>query len=388
MAQQGPRNPRSGRLSPRGDRQWDDDRYPDDDEDLPPWAGLAVDPRWAEGSDRGKRRTAVRPDTGRGAPGAPPQRVRTGGMARPPGTRSRPAAAPRPGTTSPGSSPGTTSPDTTSPDIDEPGYDHGPAYDASARHDTRHGYQEEPGEAVPPAVRPRGRQAAARARRNRRSIYLWGGVLGVAVLIGVGVWFLVSGGSKPASVPNPLVTTFQAGEFRSVPNACTAVTASTLGQYLPGKRIVASPSSLDGGEASLCSWTLDHRPLYRLLNVQVQAYTPNGLASGDGSATFAAMDGYASALQQKTSPPKATRLPKATITTISGLGTKAFSALQVTRGAGIRTDLMTVVVRDHNVVVTAVLQGNSGRGGYGAVSPAQLRAGAIAAARDVIARLK
>ena len=385
MAQQGPRNPRSGRLSPRGDRQWDDDRYPDDDEDLPPWAGLAVDPRWAEGSDRGKRRTAVRPHTGRGAPGPPAASGRHGAPARyeePSG----PGAAP--GYDEPRFEPGHDEPGHDEPGYDEPGYDHGPVYGGSGRHDTQHGYQEEPDEDVPPAVRPRGRQAAARARRNRRSMYLWGGVLGVAVLIGVGVWFLVSGGSQPASVPNPLVTTFQAGEFRSVPNACTAVTASTLGQYLPGKRIVASPSSLDGGEASLCSWTLDHRPLYRLLNVQVQAYTPNGLASGDGSATFAAMDGYASALQQKTSPPKATRLPKATITTISGLGTKAFSALQVTRGAGIRTDLITVVVRDHNVVVTAVLQGNSGRGGYGAVSPAQLRAGAIAAARDVIARLK
>jgi hypothetical protein len=166
------------------------------------------------------------------------------------------------------------------------------------------------------------------------------------------------------------------------------VTASTLGQYLPGKRTVASPSSLDGGQASLCSWTLDHRPLYRLLNVQVQAYTPNGLASGDGSATFAATDGYASALQLKTSPPKATHLPKATITTIAGLGTRAFSALQVTRSPGIKTELMTVVVRDHNVVLTAVLQGNTGRGGYGPVSAAQLRAGAIAAARDVIAKLK
>ena len=242
--------------------------------------------------------------------------------------------------------------------------------------------------AVPPSARPRGRQAAARARRNRRSVYLWGGVLGVAVLIGAGVWFLLSGGSKPASVPDPLVTAFQAGEFRTVPNACGAVTASTLSQYLPGKRVVASPASLDGGEASLCSWTLDHPPLYRLLNVQVQAYTPNGLASGDGSATFAAIDGYASALQQKTSPPKATHLPKATITAIAGLGTKAFSALQVTRGGGIKTDLMTVVVRDRNVVLTAVLQGNSGRGGYGSVSPDQLRAGAIAAARDVLAQLK
>ncbi len=383
MAQQGPRNPRSGRLSPRGDRQWDDDRYPDDDEDLPPWAGLAVDPRWAEGSDRGKRRAAVRPDTGRGAPEASAASGSRGRHGAPTRYEEPPGRGAAPGYDEPRFEPGFDE-----PGFDEPAYDHGPAYDASARHDTRPGYQEEPDEAVPPAVRPRGRQAAARARRNRRSVYLWGGLLGVAVLVGVGVWFLVNGGSKPASTPDPLVTTFQAGEFRSVPNACTAVTASTLGQYLPGKRIVASPSSLDGGEASLCSWTLDQRPLYRLLNVQVQAYTPNGLASGDGSATFAAMDGYASALQQKTSPPKATRLPKAAITTIAGLGTKAFSALQVTRGAGIKTDLMTVVVRDHNVLVTAVLQGNSGRGGYGAVSPDQLRAGAIAAARDVIARLK
>jgi hypothetical protein len=219
-------------------------------------------------------------------------------------------------------------------------------------------------------------------------MYLWGGVLVVVLLVGAGVWFLVSGGSKPASASDPLVTTFQAGEFRTVPNACTAVSASTLNQYLPGTRVVASPNSLDGGEASLCSWTLDHRPLYRLLNVQVQAYTPNGLASGDGSATFAAIDGYASALAQKTSPPKATHLPKATITTIAGLGTKAFSALQVTRAGGIKTDLLTVVVRDRNVLLTAVLQGNSGRGGYGAVSPAQLQAGAVAAARDVIAQLK
>src|SRR5580692_1712529 len=335
VAQQGPRNPRSGRLSPRGDRQWSDDGYPNDDEELPPWAGLAVDPRWAEGSDRGKRRSTAPPDTGRGGPG---RRGHDAGYA--------------------------------------DGYGEPP------------GYQEEPGEASPPPARPRGRQAAARARRNRRSMYLWGGVLGVAVLIGVGVWFLVSGGSKPAGVPDPLVTTFQAGEFRTVPNACTAVTASTLGQYLPGKRVVASPNSLDGGEASLCSWTLDHPPLYRLLNVQVQAYTPNGLASGDGSATFAAIDGYTAALAQKTKPPKATHLPKATVTAISGLGTKAFSALQITRSPGIKTDLMTVVVRDRNVVLTAVLQGNSGRGGYGAVSPAQLRAGAIAAARDVLARLK
>ena len=369
MAQQGPRNPRSGRLSPRGDRQRGDDRYPDDDEELPPWAGLAIDPRWAEGSDRGKRRRAtVPPDAGRATPGGYDAPASHGGT----GRHGAPGGYDQP--------PGY--------DSAAPGYEEPPVYDEPAGYQEPTEYDDEPGNAVPQPARPRGRQAAARALRNRRSMYLWGGLLGVAVLVGVGVWFLVSGGSKPASTPAPLVTTFQAGEFRTVPNACTAVTASTLGQYLPGPRTVASPSSLDGGQASLCTWTLDHPPLYRLLNVQVQAYSPNGLASGDGSATFAAIDGYTSALQQKTSPPKATRLPKATITTIAGLGTKAFSALQVTRSAGIETQLMTVVVRDRNVVLTAVLQGNSGRGGYGPVSPDQLRAGAIAAARDVIANLK
>ena len=369
MAQQGPRPPRSGRLSPRGDRQWSDDRYPDDDEELPPWAGLAVDPRWAQGSTRGKRHAPVPPDPGRGAPagyddpagrGAADNHARAGYGA--PAGYGDPAAP--------------------------AGYDEPANYSEPVGYSESAGYGEEPGEFPPPPARPRGRQAAARARRNRRSIYLWGSVLAVAVLVGAGVWFLVSGGGKPAAAPDPVVTTFLPGEFRTVPNACTAVTASTLNQYLPGKRVVASPNSLDGGEASLCSWTLDHRPLYRLLNVQVQAYTPNGLASGTGSATFAAIDGYSAALQQKTSPPKATHLPKATITTISGLGTKAFSALQVTRSPGIKTDLMTVVVRDRNVVLTAVLQGNSGRGGYGAVSTALLRDGAIAGAHDVIAQLK
>jgi len=385
VAQQGPRPPRSGRPSPRDDRQWNDDRYPDDDEELPPWAGLAVDPRWAQGSTRGKRHAPVRPDSGRGAPAGyddPASRGASGGHARA-GYGAPTGYGTSAGYDEPGAPVG----------YDEPAGYHDPAgdnepagHDGPAGSHNSAGYDEEPGE-FPPA-RPRGRQAAARARRNRRSIYLWGGVLAVAVLVGAGVWFLVSGGSKPAAAPNPLVTTFLPGEFRTVPNACTAVNASTLNQYLPGKRVVASPNSLDGGEASLCSWTLDHQPLYRLLNVQVQAYTPNGLASGDGSATFAAMDGYAAALQQKTSPPKATHLPKATVTAISGLGTKAFSALQVTRSPGLKTDLMTVVVRDRNVVLTAVLQGNSGHGGYGAVSPAQLRAGAIAAARDVIAKLK
>jgi hypothetical protein len=316
VVQQGPVPPRSRRRSvPRGGPAWEDPGYPSDDEELPPWAGLAVDPRWADGTGRGKRAA--------------------------PGRHESPPPA--------------------EPEFPEP------------------------------AVRRpagSGRQAAARARRTRRSIRVWAGLGVLAVIAGAGIWWLVGRPAAPGRMPAVMVTTFQPGEFQTVPNACSAVTASTLGTYLPGKRAMASPASLDGGSASLCSWTLDARPVYRLLNVQVQAYAPNGLASGDGSATFAAVDAYTQALQQKAHPGKKTRLPAAAITTLGGLGSKAFAAVQRARGGGVTTDLVTVVVRDRNVVVTAVLEGDAGRGGYGPVSVPQLQAGATAAARDVLAQLK
>ena len=95
--------------------------------------------------------------------------------------------------------------------------------------------------------------------------------------------------------------------------------------------------------------------------------------------------GYA---QQKAKPAKSTHLPAAVVTTLHGLGNGAFAALQESSSAGISTDLMTVVVREHNVLVTSVLEGDSGKGGYGPVDTAQLQAGAEAAAKDVLAKLK
>ena len=290
MAQQGPQPPRSSRLSARNSQRWNEADYPDDSEEPPPWAGLAVDPRWADGRGR------------RGRPPGPPRR-----------DDEYPAAGyPEPGHPAAGYSP--------PPDDDD--------------------------ELPAPRVRPRGRQAAARARRTHRRIYLWGGVLVAAAVIGGGLYLLFGRSSPPARQPDAMVTTFLPGEFQTTPNACSAVSAATLSQYLPGKRTVAEPASLNGTAASLCSWTLDARPVYRLLNVQAQAYSPNGLASGDGSATNAAIDGYAQALQRKTNPPKLTHLPKATITPIAGLGSKAFSAFQKIRSGGITTDQLTVVVRD------------------------------------------
>ncbi len=215
-------------------------------------------------------------------------------------------------------------------------------------------------------------------------------MLAVLAIVAGGIWVLRPGKSSPAQLPGQIVSSFLPGEFQTVPNACSAVSTATLDQYLPGTRTKVVPNSLDGQSDSLCDWTLDARPLYRLLDVEAQAYAPNGLASGNGSATFAAIDAYRQAAAEKASPPKASHLPQATVTTMRGLGSAAFSALQVSTAGGDTTDLLTVVVRDHNVLITVVLEGldHSSTGGYGPVSPGQLNAGALAAARDILARMK
>ena len=171
-------------------------------------------------------------------------------------------------------------------------------------------------------------QAVARAKRTRRTRYLLAAVL--LVIVAAGVYEVPKLLAHPAPHSSlGLVTTFQAGESRTVPSACTAVTAATLSQYLPGTRHVVVPHSLDGRAQSMCDWTVDAPPVYRLLDVTVQAYSPSGLASGNGSATNAAVDAYQQAMQQKANPPKASHQPKAVITPVPGAGSAAFSALQV-----------------------------------------------------------
>jgi hypothetical protein len=237
--------------------------------------------------------------------------------------------------------------------------------------------------------RLRGRAAATRARRSRRRIY---GICGVAVLliiVGLAVTkhlpFL--GNSAGASAQTDLVTTFQPGDVRSVPSACDAVSTSTLAQYLPGKRTRAIIQSLR--MQSQCTWTLDARPVYRVLEITTQAFGPNLLATGNGSATFSAIDAYDTQLQAMQHPPKAAHRPKAQLGSPKGLGNAAFSALQVWRNAGNKTDFVTVVARARNVVITVTLQGlaSSARGGYGPVSVTALQAGALAVAHEAIAQI-
>jgi hypothetical protein len=215
------------------------------------------------------------------------------------------------------------------------------------------------------------------------------GLVGVAG-VATAVVLLAAGGPGPAPViPGGLITTFQPGELQQVPNACRSVPAATVQQYLPGQVKATSPLPVDGAAESACDWTIDHAPVYRLIQLSMLAYAPSGLATGNGSATYAAIDAYDSALADMQNPPRHSAEPRATVTLLSGLGTEAFSAQQVFRGGGAVTDVATVVVRYHNVVVTVTTNGleQSNRGNYGPVSMSQLSSASLAFAQAAEAAL-
>jgi hypothetical protein len=246
-------------------------------------------------------------------------------------------------------------------------------------------------EAEPPPGRGRlrGRAAATRARRSRRRLVTLGGLVVIVILVVLGVTGnlpFINSATSPSD--NGLVTTFQPGDMTSAPNACQAVSPALLGQYLPGKRTRAVIQS--GRSQSQCTWTLDARPVYRVLEVTAQAFAPNLLSTGNGSATFSAIDAYDAALLAMQNPPKAAHRPKAQLGAPGGLGNAAFIALQVWHTGGNTTDFVTVVARKRNALLTVTLQGldHAGRGGYGPVSVATLQAGALAIAHQVMAEFR
>ena len=243
-------------------------------------------------------------------------------------------------------------------------------------------------EDVPGRERGRRRAMRAAARKRRRWLIL-AGALVIAAGVAIAV-VLLSGGPGPAAVtPGTLITTFQPGELRQVPNACGAVPTATVRQYLPGKVSQSAPLAVNGAAESACNWTVDAPPVYRLMELNMLAYAPNGLASGDGSATFAAIDAYDSTLQGIANPPKDSPDPRATVTPLPGFGDQASSAMQVFHAGGAITDVATVLVRYHNVVVTVTLDGleHSNRGSYGPVSQSALSAAALAFAHAAEASL-
>ena len=252
--------------------------------------------------------------------------------------------------------------------------------------------QEPPPGQEPPAgaQRTRGSRAArAVARRRRRWLFMLAGLVGVAGAA-IAVVLLAAGGPGPAPVvPGALITTFQPGELQQVPDACRSVPGAIVQQYLPGQVKVTSPLSVDGAAGSSCDWSIDHAPVYRLGQLSMLAYAPSGLATGNGSATYAAIDAYDSALAGLQNPPPHSAQPRATITMLSGLGNEAFSAQQVFRGGGAVTYVATVVVRYHNVLVTATVNGleQSNRGHFGPVSMSQLSSACMALAQAAEATL-
>jgi hypothetical protein len=226
-------------------------------------------------------------------------------------------------------------------------------------------------------------------RRKRRRLLFAAGGGALAVVIAVVAYFVTAGGSGSANLGfGSLVTTFLPGELQKVPNACQAVPGGTLTQYLPGQLKMAAPP-LNTGPQSECTWTLDKPPVYRVLEVNMQAYSPSGLAPGDGSATFAAEYAYSQDESAKQDPGPKSGQPKATITDLTGLpggnDTVAFEAAQVFNVNGATTDVATVYVRYRNVIVTVVMNGldHANKGNYGPASPGQLSAAAETVARQV-----
>jgi hypothetical protein len=228
-------------------------------------------------------------------------------------------------------------------------------------------------------------------RKRRRLLIAAGAVVALAIAV---VVYLMSGGPGAANLGfGSFVTNFLPGELQQVPDPCTTVPAATLNQYLPGTRKQAAPP-LNSGTNTQCTWTLDSAPTYRVLEVQLQAYSPSGLASGNGSATFAAEDAYQSFENGSTSPGPKSGQPKATVTDLTGMPggtqTSAFQATQVFDRGGAVTDVANVYVRYRNVIITVVVDGldqSSGGKKYGPVSMSDLTAAASTVAKEMASQI-
>ena len=206
-------------------------------------------------------------------------------------------------------------------------------------------------------------------RKRRRTAGRVGGAL--AVVIAVAVYF--SRSAAPASSANlgfgSLVTKFLPGEVQSVPDPCNTVPSATLGQYLPGTPKQAAPP-LNSGTNTECTWTLDNPPTYRVLEVQMEAYSPSALVAnpdgsglvpaGNGSATYAAEAAFAVGRERAYGRRPEERAAEGHDRRPVGHAGRQrdvrLPATQVFDGAA-GTDVATVYVRYRNVIVTAVVRG-------------------------------
>jgi len=232
------------------------------------------------------------------------------------------------------------------------------------------------------AARRQGRAAAARLRKSRRRIFRLSIVgIGVCVIGAVIAVFATRSSPKPA----PYVTTLLPGEFKSVPSVCGGVSAAVLQQYLPGQRTTTNQGS--SATQSQCSFTVDAKPVFRLLEVSAQAFQPFAAAGANGSASASATDTLAATKGALLKPPKKSPLSPAQITPLPNLGQQAFAAYQRETAGGIVSDIVTVEVRDRNVLITVTLSAQQSPGFSPAPVPT-LQAGATAAAEDILTKVK
>ena len=239
----------------------------------------------------------------------------------------------------------------------------------------------EPGGPLRPGRRPgRSRAAAARRRRSKRRLVNWGGAaLVIVALVAGGLWL-----TRARAPKSQFVTTFQKGEFRSVPDACKIVGSTQLQALLKGTPKIVQPYK--SSAQSQCTYTVDAKPTFRVLSLLVQAYPASLTAPGSGSATANARYAFAVQRSQWAKPSKGAPQPPATITGIRRLGSQALSAVQVFR-AGSVTDRVFVLVRYRNVLITASVMGEAS-GGFGPVTTAELGAGALSVARSAFAAVQ
>ena len=230
--------------------------------------------------------------------------------------------------------------------------------------------------------RRKGRAAATRLRKSRRRVYRWAGIAIVIVLLaGGGIW--IFGRSTPA--PTLWVTKLLAGEYKSVPNTCAAVNTGVLNAYLP-KSGRTQRVSVGSGTDSQCSYTFDKQPTFLVLQITAEALQPFAAAGNNGSATANAQLAFATARQALARPPKRSPLPPATITAVAGLGPQALVAIQHEHVSGIATDVVTILTRQRNDLITVSCSGQESGHGFGPVSDATLTACAKATAASVLTK--
>ncbi|MHB1433132.1 MAG: hypothetical protein ACYCVZ_13555 [Streptosporangiaceae bacterium] len=236
----------------------------------------------------------------------------------------------------------------------------------------------------PPAAperKRRSRAAATRRRRLKRRLVVVGTVVAVAAVVAG----LVLLGNRKSPARSAFITTFQKGELRTVPNACHVVGTTALAAYLAGQRTsVIQP--INSALQSQCTYQRDAKPVFRVLNLTVQAYQPYLDAPGNGSATDYAVYAFAQQRGQLARPSKHGPLPPASIKPLGGLGNAAFTAVQTSTGS-YASNRVTVVVRYRNVVVAVYLEAMVSPG-FGPAPVGQLTTAAQAAARQLLAAVE